>query len=172
MYKLIEKFLKSKFEIWLKSYLKNYLDEFICQGYFDQRIKEVKLTQYIVFGDSKRLTLSPNCVVNNALFNLSSGNISIGEYVFFGHNVSLLTGTHNYGKLGLERMEDFPKEGNNIIVEEGAWIASNVTVIGPCTIGRHSVIAAGSVVKGDIPSYYLVAGIPAKTIKEIGYPPQ
>ncbi|MDZ7952787.1 MAG: acyltransferase [Nostoc sp. DedQUE09] len=172
MYKLIEKFLKSKFEIWIKSYLETYLDEALSQGYFDQRIKEVNLTQYIVFGDSQKLTLSPNCVVNNALFNLSSGNISVEEYVFLGHNVSLLTGTHNYTKFGLERMMDFPKEGNDIVIEEGVWIASNVTVIGPCKIGKHSVIAAGSVVKGDIPSYHVVAGIPAKTIKQIGYPIQ
>ncbi|MDZ8089719.1 MAG: acyltransferase [Nostoc sp. DedQUE12b] len=164
--------MKSKFEIWIKSYLETYLDEVLSQGYFDQRIKEVNLTQYIVFGDSQKLTLSPNCVVNNALFNLSSGNISVEEYVFLGHNVSLLTGTHNYTKFGLERMMDFPKEGNDIVIEEGVWIASNVTVIGPCKIGKHSVIAAGSVVKGDIPSYHVVAGIPAKTIKQIGYPIQ
>ncbi|WP_322665223.1 acyltransferase [Nostoc sp. DedQUE09] len=164
--------MKSKFEIWIKSYLETYLDEALSQGYFDQRIKEVNLTQYIVFGDSQKLTLSPNCVVNNALFNLSSGNISVEEYVFLGHNVSLLTGTHNYTKFGLERMMDFPKEGNDIVIEEGVWIASNVTVIGPCKIGKHSVIAAGSVVKGDIPSYHVVAGIPAKTIKQIGYPIQ
>ncbi|MBE8966973.1 acyltransferase [Nostocales cyanobacterium LEGE 12452] len=170
MYKLIERFIKSKIEIWMKSYIHNYLDKLISQGYFDERIKQVNLTQYIVFGDSQRLTLSPTCVVNNALFNVSSGNISVSDHVFFGHNVSLITGTHNYTKFGLERMEDFPKEGNDIIVEEGAWIASNVTVIGPCNIGKHSVIAVGSVVKGNIPSYHVVAGIPAKTIKQIKYP--
>jgi acetyltransferase-like isoleucine patch superfamily enzyme len=170
MYKIIENFFKSKLESWMKSYIENHLSESLSQGYFDQRMKEVALSQYLVFGDAQKLTLSPICVVNNALFNVSSGNISISDYVFFGHNVSVITGTHNYTKLGLERMEDFPKEGNDIVIEEGVWIASNVTVIGPCKIGKHSVVAAGSVVKGDIPSYHVVAGIPAKTIKEIKYP--
>lgn len=64
-------------------------------------------------------------------------------------------------------MVSFPKEGNDIIVEEGAWIASNVTVLGPCKIGKHSVVAAGAVVKNDVPSYHVVAGVPAKTVKKI-----
>ncbi|MBW4668610.1 MAG: acyltransferase [Cyanomargarita calcarea GSE-NOS-MK-12-04C] len=174
MYKIIENYLKSKVESWIKYYMENNLEdslkEFISQGYLDQRIKDVVLTQYIVFGDDNKLQLSPSCVVNNALFNLSSGNISVGDYVFFGHNVSLITGTHNYTKFGLERMEDFPEKGNDIFIEEGVWIASNVTVIGPCQIGKHSVVAAGSVVKGNIPSYHVVAGIPAKAIKEIQVP--
>lgn len=64
-------------------------------------------------------------------------------------------------------MEDYPREGNYIVIEEGAWIASNVTVLGPCKIGKHSVVAAGAVVKGDVPSYHIVAGIPAKIVKKI-----
>jgi acetyltransferase-like isoleucine patch superfamily enzyme len=171
MQKVINKFLKPKIEGWIKSYIENhfsqYLDKFLAQGYFDERIKDVSLRQYLVFGDAQRLKLSQSCVVNNALFNLSSGKILIGEYVFFGHNVSLITGTHDYNKFGKERMHGFPTEGNDIVIEEGAWIASNVTVIGPCKIGKHSVVAAGAVVKEDVPNYHLVAGIPAKKVKEI-----
>ncbi|WP_017319087.1 acyltransferase [Mastigocladopsis repens] len=167
MYKVIEKFLRSKLETWMKSYIENYLNQSLVKGYFDERIKDVIVKQYLIFGDARRLKLSQTCVVNNALFNLSSGSILIGEYVFFGHNVSVITGTHDSSKFGLERMNDFPTEGNDIVIEEGVWIASNVTVIGPCKIGKHSVVAAGAVVKGDVPSYHVVAGIPAKTVKEI-----
>ena len=167
MYKMIENFFKSKLEARMKSYIETYLSQSLQQGYFDQRIKDVNLNQYLIFGDAQRLNLSRTCVVNNALFNLSSGNIFIGEYVFFGHNVSLITGTHDYNKFGIERMHDFPLAGNDIVIEEGVWLASNVTVIGPCKIGKHSVVAAGAVVKGDVPSYHIVAGVPAKTIKEI-----
>ncbi|WP_231510314.1 acyltransferase [Fischerella sp. PCC 9605] len=151
----------------METYIEQYIKQFMSQQYFEERIKDISLNQYIVYGDAQRLKMSDNCVVNNAFFNLSSGNIYIGEYVFFGHNVSLITGTHDYKKFGKERMYDFPKEGNDIIIEEGTWIASNVTVIGPCKIGKHCVVAAGAVVKGEIPNYHLVAGVPAKTVKEI-----
>ncbi|MEH1929573.1 acyltransferase [Nostoc sp.] len=167
MYKIIKNSLKSQFESWIKLYFDTYLRQSLTQGYFDQRIKDVNLKQYLVFGEPQRLKLSQTCIVNNALFNLSSGNIVIGEYVFFGHNVSVITGTHDYRNFGLERMHNFPTEGNDIVVEEGAWIASNATIIGPCKIGKNSVVAAGAVVKCDVPSYHVVAGIPAKIVKEI-----
>ncbi|MBN3948861.1 MAG: acyltransferase [Nostoc sp. NMS7] len=167
MYKIIKNSLKSQIESWIKLYFDTYLRQSLTQGYFDQRIKDVNLKQYLVFGEPQRLKLSQTCIVNNALFNLSSGNIVIGEYVFFGHNVSVITGTHDYRNFGLERMHNFPTEGNDIVVEEGAWIASNATIIGPCKIGKNSVVAAGAVVKCDVPSYHVVAGIPAKIVKEI-----
>ncbi|RUR83324.1 acyltransferase [Chlorogloeopsis fritschii PCC 9212] len=171
MYKIIKEVFKSRLERWFKSYIETYIEQYIKQymfeGEFDEQIKNVILNHHLVYGDPQRLRLSKSCIVNNALFNLSSGNIYIGEDVFFGHNVSLITGTHDYNKLGKERMYDFPTEGNDILIEEGVWIASNVTVIGPCKIGKHSVVAAGAVVKDDVPSYHVVAGIPAKTIKEI-----
>lgn len=183
-YFLNRKFLKSRLENWMKAWIDNYLSQKLAQGnwqeqidsYLNQKlaqadlekcIEQVQLNHYLVYGDPQRLKLSASCVVNNALFNLSSGTICIGEDVFFGHNVSLITGTHDYNKFGKARMYDFPIEGNDIAIEEGVWIASNVTVIGPCKIGKHSVVAAGAVVKGDVPSYQIVAGVPAKIVKTI-----
>ncbi|NHC33703.1 acyltransferase [Scytonema millei VB511283] len=193
MYGTIDKFLnsffnhnffKSKLKNWMQGWVDNYLSQKLSQGYWqaqidsylnqklaqadlEKRIEQVQLNHYLVYGDPQRLKLSASCVVNNALFNLSSGTICIGEDVFFGHNVSLITGTHDYTKFGKARMYDFPTEGNDIAIEEGVWIASNVTVIGPCKIGKHSVVAAGAVVKGDVPSYQIVAGVPAKIVKTI-----
>ena len=167
MRNIIEDWLKPIVESWIKSYLDRHLGEYISQGYFDDRIKAVTLHQYLVFGDGARLHLSSSCVVNNALFNLASGDISVGDRVFFGHNVSVITGTHPYTKFGVERMEEWTKAGNDIVISEGVWVASNATIIGPSNIGKHSVVAAGSVVKGDVPSYTVVAGVPAKVIKKI-----
>lgn len=171
MYDTLKIFFKSKLENVLNSYIEKYIkdnfEQCLANGKFNQHIKEVILRQHIIFGDYTRLKLSPTSIVNNALFNLSSGDITVGDYVFFGHNVSLITGTHNYKKFGLERMDDYPTKGNNIVIEEGVWIASNVTVLAPCKIGKHSVVAAGAVVKSDVPSYHVVAGVPATTIKEI-----
>lgn len=171
MYDTIKILFKCKLEKVLNSYIEKYIkdnfEQCLASGKFNQHIKEVLLNQHLIFGDYARLKLSPKSIVNNALFNLSSGEIIVEDNVFFGHNVSLITGTHNYTKFGLERMDDYPTEGNNIVIEEGVWIASNVTVLAPCKIGKHSVVAAGAVVRSDVPSYHVVAGIPATTIKEI-----
>lgn len=128
------------------------------------------LFKHLVYGDEARLKIAKTAVINNATFNTISGNIEIGEYVFFGLNVTVLTGTHDYQKFGRERQITVPATERDIIIKEGAWLASNVTVIGPCIIGEHSVVAACSLVNKDVPPYTIVAGIPAKVIKKITPP--
>jgi acetyltransferase-like isoleucine patch superfamily enzyme len=110
------------------------------------------------------LAIAATAVVNNALFNVSSGTIVVGEWAMLAHNTSLLTGTHDMSKFGEERQLSIPESGRDIVVEEGAWLASNVTVLGPCRIGRHAVVAAGSVVRDDVEPFAVVAGVPAKRV--------
>jgi acetyltransferase-like isoleucine patch superfamily enzyme len=130
------------------------------------------LYKYLLYGTEERLQIDETAVVNNATFNTISGHIKIGEYVFFGLNVSVLTGTHDYNKFGRERQMAVPGCEKDVIIKEGAWLASNVTVIGPCIIGEHSVVAAGSLVNKDVPPYTIVAGIPARFVKKINPPSQ
>lgn len=125
------------------------------------------LTIPVVWGDVTRVKKSEKSYLNNATLNTSSGEIIIEDHVFFGHGVSLITGTHDFNKKGLERINSYPKEGRDIIIRTGVWIASNVTVIGPCEIGENSVVGAGSLVLGDIPADCVYAGSPAKFIKKI-----
>lgn len=128
------------------------------------------LYKYLLYGNEDRLQIDETAVVNNATFNTISGDIKIGKYVFFGLNVSVLTGTHDYNKFGRERQMAVPGFEKDVIIKEGAWLASNVTVIGPCIIGEHSVVAAGSLVNKDVPPYTIVAGIPARFVKKITPP--
>ena len=130
-------------------------------------VQEIQLNDYSLYGSKERLKIAPSARVANTLFNTYSGRIEIQEYAFTGHNVSLLTGSHNCAEFGSGRMEVSPKSGNDILVQEGVWICSNVVVIGPAVIGRNSVVAAGSVVKGDIPPRVIAGGNPAKTIRPI-----
>lgn len=122
-----------------------------------------------VWGDHLRVHANTGCALNNTLFNTSSGEIYLEEYVFFGHNVCLLTGTHDVTKTGRGRIDSYPTEGRDIRIRKGAWLASNVTVIGPSEIGENAVIAAGSLVIGDVPANCIFAGSPAKFIKEIEF---
>ena len=63
--------------------------------------------------------------------------------------------------------KETPIIGNDIIIGDGCWIASGVTIIGSVNIGSHSIIGAGSVVTKDIPSHVFAAGAPAKIISEL-----
>jgi acetyltransferase-like isoleucine patch superfamily enzyme len=132
--------------------------------------EEDVLTKPLIHGDQSRLHVAPSAIVNNALLNLSSGHITVGEHAFFGHNVSVLTGTHDVKKFGAERQQAIPKEGRDVVIGEGVWLASNVTVLGPVTIGEHAVVGACSLVQEDVEPYAVVAGIPAKQIRKLEPP--
>jgi NRPS condensation-like uncharacterized protein len=125
------------------------------------------LTRRLVHGDESRLHVDPSAVVNNALFNLSSGEITVGPNVIFGHGVSVLTGTHDVNKFGAERKQAIPREGRDIVIDEGAWIATNATVVGPCHIGENAVVGACSLVNSDVEPYTVVGGVPAKELRRI-----
>ena len=131
---------------------------------------EDPLTRMLVHGERSRLHIAPTATVNNALFNLSAGDITVGDHAFFGHNVSVLTGTHDVSKFGEERKKAHPREGRDVVVGEGVWVATNATIIGPCTIGEHAVVGACSLVQGDVEAYTVVAGVPAKEVKRIDRP--
>lgn len=91
--------------------------------------------------------------------------VTIERNVFFGHDVMLLTGSHDYTVFGEERKKR--GGGGPITIREGAWIATRAIILGPCEIGKHAVVGAGSVVTKDIEEYTVVAGNPAKIIKII-----
>lgn len=120
-----------------------------------------------VWGDRSRLQLAPSARMVNTLFNLSAGSISVDECTFTGHNVSLITGSHEYSYLMRERMCDIPREGRDIRIGKGVWIGSNAVILGPCTVGDHAVIAAGAIVTRDVEPFTIVAGVPAKPIRRI-----
>jgi glycosyltransferase involved in cell wall biosynthesis len=124
----------------------------------------------LIYGDPARLHVAPTAVVNNALFNLSSGDVTIGDYAFFGHNVSVFTGTHDWTKFGKERQMTVPESGRDVVIEEGVWVSSNATIVAPCRIGAHSVVGVGSLVLKDVEPYTIVAGSPAKVIRTIPRP--
>jgi acetyltransferase-like isoleucine patch superfamily enzyme len=134
-------------------------------------VKSVMLNRPLVFESadgSNRLDIATSAVVNNAVFNLSSGDVRVDEWAFFGHEVKVLTGTHDATKFEWERQIAIPKKGRDIHIGRGAWIGTGAIILGPCTIGEHAVVAAGSVVTRNVPAYAVVGGVPAKVIKTVG----
>lgn len=153
--------------------LKGPVEAMVADRVADQMAEQVEkfkldaLYGYRWHGDRSRLHLPDSAIVNNALFNMSGGEITIGEYAFFGHDVAVLTGTHDIEKFGRERQLGFPRSGRDVVIGDGVWLASHVLVLGPVTIGEHAVVAGGSLVREDVEPYTVVAGRPAKVIKTL-----
>ena len=124
-------------------------------------------SSYQVFGDPALLCVDATAIVHDAFFNTASGSITVQAYAFFGHGVYILTGTHDVQKFGLARQQSVPDTGRDIVIEEGAWIASGAMLLGPCRIGRHAVVGAGSLVTSDVAAYTVVVGRPATIVRHL-----
>ena len=122
-----------------------------------------------VWGKEGRLHISSRAAVSACFFNTNSGEITIGEYTFAGSNVNILAGNHDIYLEGLMRRDAEIKDGCDITIGNGVWLASGCTILGPCTIGDNAVVAAGAVVLPgtDIPSNCVYGGVPAKFLKKI-----
>jgi maltose O-acetyltransferase len=90
--------------------------------------------------------------------------VRIGSFVRIGHDVTLLTIDH---QIGSEILRAGKTGFGPIEIGDGAWIASRVTILPNVTVGAGAVVAAGSVVTRDVPANTLVAGIPARVIREL-----
>lgn len=93
-------------------------------------------------------------------------DIKIGNDVAIGPNCTLYTHDHDYKNKNLPAWKG-DIETKPIIIDDGAWVGSNVTVLPGVHIGKRAVVAAGSVVTKNVEPNSLIGGIPAKLIKAI-----
>ncbi len=90
--------------------------------------------------------------------------ITIGNRVHLGQQVMLLTNTHELGPPG---RRSAARQALAIKIENGAWLGARCTILPGVTVGKGAVVAAGAVVTKDVPPNALVAGIPARVVREL-----
>jgi len=106
-------------------------------------------------------------------------HLHIGSHNFFGPGVKLWD-TNNHPtsaskryRQSVELAYDFPLSksyesiGNSIIIGDNVWIGMDALILGGVQIGDGAIVAAGSIVTKDVKEFTMVAGSPAKYIKEI-----
>ena len=93
-----------------------------------------------------------------------SGKITIGNNVMLAPRVSIYAENHLFDHAHITIKEQGVKR-MDVKIEDDCWIASNVVILAGVTIGKGSVVAAGSVVNENIPPYSVAAGVPARVIK-------
>ena len=134
-------------------------------------------TYYVMGGSEKRLSLGRKVGCSNTLFNVGSGDISVGSYTIFGQNVVVNTGIHIFHqgeRAGLRSVisgkswgggaEEVPDTGYDVHIGSGCFICSGAIIVGPVRIGDNSIVGAGAVVTKDVSRGSFVAGVPAKLI--------
>lgn len=108
--------------------------------------------------------LGDRVYINHNLVLLDSGGVSIGNDVRIGPNCGIYTPQHAYDPAlraaGYER--SFP-----VVIEDNVWIGGGVSILGGVTIGKNSIIGAGSVVTRDIPANVIAVGNPCRVLREL-----
>ena len=100
------------------------------------------------------------------LHNTIIGPVTIGSHVNLAQGITVTALNHNFEDSD-KLIDEQGVSTTPVTIGDDIWIGANAVVLPGVTIGAHSVVAAGAVVTKDIPPHSLVAGVPAKIIKQI-----
>ncbi len=109
----------------------------------------------VIIGDRTRIGLG----------NTFIGPIKVGNDIMFAQNIVMSGLNHGYEDISMS-IHDQPVTTAQITIEDEAWIGANSVIVAGTTVGKHAIIAAGSVVTKDVPPYSIVAGNPARLLKQ------
>ncbi len=109
----------------------------------------------VLIGDRTRIGMS----------NVIIGPVTIGNDVMLAQNIVLSGLNHGYEDISIVPHNQ-PVTKKIIVVEDEVWVGANSIIVAGVRIGKHSVIAGGSVVTKDVPRYTVVAGNPARVVKQ------
>ena len=113
------------------------------------------------------LVIGDDCFLGDeCLLDLAEG-LTLERQVTLAERVLVLTHT-NVGYADHPLQPHFPAQAAPVVIEQGAFLGANVTVLPGLRIGSQAFVAAGSVVTADVPPRTLVAGVPARPIRTIG----
>lgn len=106
--------------------------------------------------------LAENVFINMGCMFQDTGGIWIGARSLIGHSAILTTLNHSTDAARRADMEPAA-----IHIGEDVWFGARVTVVPGVTIGDGAIVSAGSVVTKDVPPRTIVAGVPARVIREL-----
>ena len=94
-------------------------------------------------------------------------NTIIGNYVMLGRYSFVLDRNHEYADITIPINKQGFKETKQLVIEDDCWIGAGAIILNGVTVGKGSIVGAGSVVTKNVDPYSVVVGNPAKKIKEI-----
>ena len=116
------------------------------------------------FNDSSYIKMGENVFIGHACEFVCNTKIIIGNNVMLAPRVSIYAENHVFDNPDI-LIRDQGVAYQTVIIEDDCWIAANSIILAGVTIGKGSVVAAGSVVTENVAPYSVVAGVPAKFIK-------
>lgn len=118
-------------------------------------------------GGSGDVEIGPDCVINSGCVLYTGNGIVIGANVAIAANCTFAPVNHEYRCRHVPiREQGFRPSKGGIRVEDDVWIGANCVLLDGAVLRTGCVVAAGSVVRGEVMAYTVVGGNPAKVLSE------
>src|SRR5262249_52098681 len=113
-------------------------------------------------GPDAEVIIGNYCTLVGAIIS-TNGKVEIGDYAFLAHEVVLADD---------EAATPAPRRlaSASIVIGPNSWVGARAILLSGAQIGEGAIIGAAAVVRGNVPPYTLVAGNPARVIREIARP--
>ena len=115
--------------------------------------------EHVTFNFGQFIELGDHVFFNRGVFLDSKGGIVIGNSVALAEDARIFTHSHS-------EASHMIREYKPVVIEDYAKIFAGATILPGVTVGRESIVASGATVTADVPSHTVVAGAPAKVIRE------
>lgn len=111
------------------------------------------------------LSIGDRCVIGRGSHIVAHERVQLGDDVWTGPYVYITDQNHGYEDPLIPIGKQVPVN-RPVSIGEGSWLGAGAIILPGAQIGRNVVIAAGSVVRGEIPDHCVVAGVPARVVRE------
>ncbi|HET8929337.1 MAG TPA: acyltransferase [Acidimicrobiales bacterium] len=126
------------------------------------------------FGDRCVISIGDRVVLGRGSHIVGHDRIVVEDDVYTGPYVYITDQNHTYRDPELPIGRQWPTD-DPVRIGAGSWLGTNVVVLPGADIGRNVVVAAGSIVRGEVPDHSVIAGSPAKIIRrfdpDLGWQP-
>ena len=120
-------------------------------------------------GGSGDVIIDEGSYINSGTVIYSGNGVQIGKKVLIAANCTLAPVNHEFKSRDIPiRDQGFRPSKGGIIIEDDVWLGSGVVVLDGAHIRQGAIVAAGTVVKGEVPAYAIVGGNPLKVLKYRG----
>ena len=109
------------------------------------------------------ISVGDDVFINQHCHFMDMGGITIGNEVMIGPKVNLISAGHPLSPADRRRAVT----AKPIVIGNNVWIGAAATILAGVTVGSDAVVAAGAVVSRDVPPGTLVAGVPARPVRQL-----
>jgi carbonic anhydrase/acetyltransferase-like protein (isoleucine patch superfamily) len=112
-----------------------------------------------------RIRLGERCYVGHDSVLYGAGGLYLGRDVLIGPGVILTSQGHHFDDPG-RLIREQPHLLAPVRIGDDVWIGAGAVVLPGVTVGDGAIVAAGAVVSSDVAPYHVVAGVPARSVRE------